>query len=137
MLDKVLEWFHGLYISLGLAVGWIDDSPESADFQITRVSFSPASPANVRVGDDIKVNIHYNSQINGKMVQIWAYADSKGLGCSYQPSGFESGRGVVTRRFSVSSEGVLDSVHIQIVHYSGQEMLSENRAVNYTLIANR
>lgn len=136
MIEAILGWFHSLYIHLGLTLGFIDDSPEFASFQITRVSFSPSTSANVMVGDKIKVNIFYKSNLKGKLVQIWAHADTEGMGGTYDPSGFESGSGVVSRCFTVSNEGLLDSVAIHVMHYSGQDILYETRAVNYNLIPN-
>lgn len=136
MFDTLFEWFHGLYLHFGLAFGFINDDPRAASFRLTRVSFSPASPATVRVGDEIKVNIFYKSNLKGKPVQIWAQPATEGLSGSYDPSGLESANGMVTRCFEVADEGHLDSVDIQIAHYSGREMLYQSHAVDYTLIAN-
>ena len=136
MLDTVFEWFRGLYLHLRLTFGLMNDDPRAASFRLTRVSFSPASPATVRVGDEIKVNIFYKSTLKGRLVQIWAQPNTAGFGGTYQPSGMEPANGMVTRTFEVSNEGHLDNVLIEIMHYSGREMLYENQAVDYTLVAN-
>ncbi|MBL8020853.1 MAG: hypothetical protein JNM27_14375 [Leptospirales bacterium] len=93
--------------------------------------FIPASPAKVKQGTEIKIEIEYDMKGSAPL-QLWAQAEA-GCCATYEGSEGISGKGRITRTITAGKGAVVTGVIIKIGNAAGATLFEEEVPVSFTV----
>ncbi len=136
-MNYLINFFSEVFTTIGLALGIISDDLDNSNFKVVGILLDPPSGSTVMVGQEITATVIYQSDLyTSRSIHLWVMPNSDEVGGSYDPSGLELPNGRLTRHFSLSAEGHLNEISVQVGYKSGEEIFSQNKIVDYKVVAN-
>jgi serine/threonine protein kinase/beta-lactam-binding protein with PASTA domain len=101
----------------------ISTGPAAGGVTIDQITFSPTSPAELEVGENLSISIDYTSNHSGP-IQMWARPTSGDYGASGSQQ-LDPGSGTHPQSFRLQSPGVVTRVRVHAVDAETDELLAE------------